>query len=506
MMSSGNESVMLRIFTPWPLKKVTRKYVYFKIQQTGMPFRHDDAVTPPQRPGPEQRHLDPRGARRHDRLMNGRDRILAALSFAPADRTPRDLGGMRSTGISAFAYGDLIRALGLPPRLPRVYDTMQMLALPDRDVLDALGCDVVPVEGAECTNAFDEPDRWHEFDFGGRLPALVAHPDQYAVLPDGTVTAGTPGEPATTHRQVMPPSSYVFDEPHGGQPLDLSAEPEREDLDRLADRLEAGQPSPARIDAIAAYCARARAATDRAIMFSGLGAGLGYPGGFPAWSVLCLTDPDYVHAYHDIVTAAAVRRIELILPRIAPYVDILMLSADDQGLQDRTILPPRIFRDLYVPYYRRVTDAVHASAVHGAAVRTSAVDAAAPPGVRPGVRTFLHSCGAVYDLIDDFVECGFDILNPVQWPAGGHTPAEWKARASGAEGPGRPAGRRLALWGGGVNTQATLPLGSIDDVRTEVSRTVETLAAGGGYVFAAIHNLLAEIPGEKVVAMYDAVV
>ena len=427
--------------------------------------------------------------------MTGRERILAALSFAPTDRTPRDLGGMRSTCISAFAYGDLIRALGLPPRLPRVYDTMQMLALPDRDVLDALGCDVVPVEGAECTNAFDEPERWHEFDFGGRLPALVQHPDQYALLPDGTVTAGAPGEPADRHSQVMPPSSYVFDAPHGGQPLDLSAEPAREDLDQLADRLEAGLPTPARVDSIVAYCARARSSTDRAIMFNGLGAGLGYPGGFPAWSMLCLTDPDYVHAYHDIVSAAAIRRIDLVLPRIAPYVDILMLSADDQGLQDRTILPPRVFRELYLPYYRRVT----------AAVEAGAVGAAAPPSGRPGVRTFLHSCGAVYDLIDDFVECGFDILNPVQWSAGGRTPAEWKARASGAEGSGGPDGRRLALWGGGVNTQATLPLGSIDDIRTEVSRTVETLSAGGGYVFAAIHNLLAEIPGEKVVAMYDAV-
>ena len=92
-------------------------------------------------------------------------------------------------------------------------------------------------------------------------------------------------------------------------------------------------------------------------MFKGLGAGLGYPGGFPAWSMLCLTDPDYVHAYHDVVSAAAIRRIDRVLPRIAPYVDIMMLSADDQELQDRTILPPRVLREPYVPYYRRVTAA-----------------------------------------------------------------------------------------------------------------------------------------------------
>lgn len=407
--------------------------------------------------------------------MTPRERIRAALRFQETDRTPRDLAGMRSTGISAFAYPDLVRALRLPPRLPRVYDVGQMLALPEVDVLDALDCDVVPVEGDVCTNAFDEPDRWHEYDFGGRLPALVRNPDQFTIHDDGTVTASSSGRPDGERDLKMPTGSYVFDALHGGQPIDLASDLHMEDLGLVRERQADAIPSRERIEAVGAYCERARTATPRAIMFAGLSAHLGYPGGFPHWSMICLTEPDYVHAYHEIVTDTAVRQIEALLPRIANSIDLLMLNADDQGLQDRTILPPALFRELYVPYYRKVTSAVHR--------------------IAPEVKCFLHSCGAVYDLIDDIADCGFDVLNPVQWPAGGHTAAEWRARADG----------RLVLWGGGVNTQSTMPLGSIPQIQDEVRRTVAALGDGGGYVFCAIHNLLAEISGEKVVAMYGAV-
>jgi uroporphyrinogen decarboxylase len=95
---------------------------------------------------------------------------MAALDFKPTDRVPRDLGGMRSTGISAFAYPGLRAALRLPPRPPLMYDTGQMLALPELDVLDALGCDVVHVTLDECTNAFDEPKGGHRTTSTGGCP------------------------------------------------------------------------------------------------------------------------------------------------------------------------------------------------------------------------------------------------------------------------------------------------------------------------------------------------
>jgi hypothetical protein len=108
--------------------------------------------------------------------MNSRERVLAALNFQPVDRLPKDLAGMRSTGISAFAYQSLRRALGLPFKPTRVHDIGQMLALPHTDVLDALGCDVVIIEGDNLTNAFEQTELWHDFDFFGRIPGAQLVP------------------------------------------------------------------------------------------------------------------------------------------------------------------------------------------------------------------------------------------------------------------------------------------------------------------------------------------
>ena len=114
--------------------------------------------------------------------------------------------------------------------------------------------------------------------------------------------------------------------------------------------------------------------------------------------------------------------------------------------------------------------------------------------VAPHMKTFLHCCGAVYDLMDGIIASGFDALNPVQWSAGTATWRQWKDKARG----------RLALWGGGVNTQTTLPFGTAADVEREVGEVVPYMAADSGYIFCAIHNILAEIPPEKVLALYRA--
>lgn len=398
--------------------------------------------------------------------MTSRERVRAALEFEETDRIPRDLGGMGSTGISCFAYPDLVRTLGLPPRRPRVHDTSQMLALPDVDVLDALEIDVVAVEADRCTSAFDEPERWTEFDFFGRLPARVMDATGYHLEEDGTV--------ANRSGARMPPGSYVFDNLHGGQPLDLGDEPELTPLESVEESARGRLLESERVAAISQYVAGVRRRTDRAILFRGPTVGLGFPGGFPAWSMVCMTNPEYVADYHRIVTDVAAENMRRLLPLIGDDIDVLMISADDQGLQDRTILPPPVYRQLYVPYYRNVNEVIR--------------DAA------PRVKRFLHSCGAIYDIIDDVVEAGFDVLNPVQWSAGGHSYREWKDKARG----------RLALWGGGVNTQTTLPFGTPAEIADEVRAVVSCMSEDSGYVFCSIHNILAEIPGEKVVALYEA--
>ncbi|HPU96542.1 MAG TPA: uroporphyrinogen decarboxylase family protein [Candidatus Hydrogenedentes bacterium] len=401
--------------------------------------------------------------------MTRRDRVMAALNFEPVDRIPRDLGGMPSTGISCFAYPRLRAALGLPPRPPKVYDTGQMLALPDVDVLDALDCDVVTI-CPPVTNAVETPELWHPFDFGGRLDALVLRPDDFSVAEDGTVL-----QPGAASR--MPPDAFVFDQDHAGQLFSLDAETPRPDLEAVqaqlageAERLEQNFEDLVRL------FERARASTDRAIMVFGLGLGMGIGEftGVALFPLLCMEDPDFVRRLHRMITDAALRRLERLLPRIRDCVDVFVVTADDWGTQHGPIASPDIYRGLFAPYHREVNDLIHALA--------------------PKTKTFLHSCGAVESLIDDFIDARFDVLNPVQWTAGNSSPEAWKNRA----------GTRLALWGGGVNSQETLPWGTPDAVADEARRVSAVLSRGGGYVFAAIHNILAEVPPENIIALYRA--
>ncbi|MCP4639978.1 MAG: hypothetical protein GY851_06085 [bacterium] len=398
--------------------------------------------------------------------MTGRERVLKATAFEKTDRVPMDLGGMASTGISCFAYPRLVEALGLPPRPPMVFDTGQMLALPEPDVLDALGCDCVCVYG-DLTNAFPQPELWSPYDFNGRLPALVRNPGMFAAQPDGTITQ-------PDHGSSMPTSSYVFTQEHAGQTIDFSADLPKPDLKEMKKRMDENSPREEDIARVRDACRRVRESTDRAVFFNGPGAGIGIAGygGMAVFPLLCMMEPDFVHELHDLITDNAARHVGALVEAIHPYIDVYMCGSDDWGTQSQTIASPDVYHDLFLPYYRRVTDALHAAG--------------------PNVKAFLHSCGAIYDVLDYVIESGFDIVNPVQWTAGGHPYAEWKDKAR----------NRICLWGGGVDTQHTLPLGTVADVEREVAEIVAYMRQDGGFVFNGIHNLLAEVPAEKIIAMY----
>jgi uroporphyrinogen decarboxylase len=350
-----------------------------------------------------------------------------------------------------------------------MYDTGQMLALPDLDVLDALDCDVVHVTLDESTNAFEEPEKWTPYDFNGRLPALVMNPKAYATESDGTIVQDIGGRPAR-----MPPAAYVFDHEHAGEVLDLEAELVEPDYDAVRGALEASVFTEERARAIGAYCRHVRERTDRAVFLNGLQVDLGFPGGMAAWSMTCLLHPDWVRQVHALKVEHARAQVAALVPELRGSVDVVMFAADDQGTQNGPILPPDLFAGLYAPPYKLMTDALHAAA--------------------PGIKVFLHCCGAVYPILDSIMDAGFDVLGPVQWSAGKQGFGEWKDKC----------GTRMALWGGGVNTQRTLPLGTVEDVRREVSKVVPVMSRGGGYVFCAIHNILAEIAPAKVIAMYRA--
>jgi uroporphyrinogen-III decarboxylase len=117
------------------------------------------------------------------------------------------------------------------------------------------------------------------------------------------------------------------------------------------------------------------------------------------------------------------------------------------------------------------------------------------PGTITEWKVFKYSCGAVFDFMEEFIDTGFDSINPVQLSAA-HMDAE-KLK--------RDYGDRIVFWEGGVDTQKTLPFGAPEEIRKEVLHWCEIFSRGGGFVFNAIHNVQAKTPGENVVAMIEAV-
>jgi uroporphyrinogen decarboxylase len=402
--------------------------------------------------------------------MTRHERVLNALSFKKVDKLPKDLGGMNSSGISAFAYPKLVQALGLPPRKTRVHDSSQMLALPDLDVLDALDCDVIHSETG-MSNAFAQPELWLPCTFGGRLDALVRNPEEFVSLPDGTVGHKPSWSSEVVSRMV--PQSFVFDSLHAGQPLDLEGENFRPDLVKMKKDFKEWLFKDKDIVAMRKHLKQVRESTDRAVMFNGFRMGFGFPGGIASWSMLCLMDPDFVEEYHALVADFFCAQAKLLLPEIKDCFDVFMADSNDLGIQTGTILPPEVFHALYVPYYRKCNDMFHTLA--------------------PAAKSFLHCCGGVYTLLDSLIQAGFDVLNPVQWNAGGQSYTAWKDKCR----------NKLGLWGGGVNSQATLPLGTVSEVRDEVRQVVSCLSKDRGYIFCCVHNILAEIDPQKVMAMYQ---
>jgi uroporphyrinogen decarboxylase len=195
--------------------------------------------------------------------------------------------------------------------------------------------------------------------------------------------------------------------------------------------------------------------------------------GFENFMMMLATDRNLVEYWLDRKLAHDLAILEPLLALAGPYIEAIQLN-DDFGTQDSLQISPKMYRELFKPRQRQWIEFVKA---------------------RTRAKVFIHCDGAIEPIIPDFIEIGIDVLNPLQTSARGMDPAVIK----------RKYGRDLSFWGGGVETQTTLPFGTVEDIRREVRERVQLLGQGGGYVFATIHNIQPDIPPEKVLAIYDTV-
>lgn len=197
-----------------------------------------------------------------------------------------------------------------------------------------------------------------------------------------------------------------------------------------------------------------------------------YLRGYDQFLMDLVLDKEFAHALLRKITDIKKKRMKNFLEKVGNYLDVIN-TGDDLAIHKGPAISPTLYREMIKPYQQELFNLVHSL--------TKA-------------KLFYHSCGDVYALIEDLIEVGVDILNPVQVSAGemGDT-----ARLKKEFGDG------LCFWGA-IDTQKVMPFGSVDEVRREVRRRIQDLAPGGGYVLAAVHNMVPDIPPENVCAMFEA--
>ncbi|MFQ6099334.1 MAG: uroporphyrinogen decarboxylase family protein, partial [Armatimonadota bacterium] len=287
--------------------------------------------------------------------------------------------------------------------------------------------------------------------------------------------------------QSVPPSGRM---PKGGYYFDtiVRQEPIEEDKLDACDNLEEFGPiAEDELSYFGAEAERLWTTTEYAIVanFGGTSFGdialvpapfLKHPKGIrdvEEWYISTATRRDYVRGVFQRQCEIGIQNLERIAPVVEDRVQVIMVTGTDFGTQRGPFASVQTYRDLYKPFHQAVNDWVHANTTW---------------------KTFIHTCGGVEPLIEDFLEAGFDILNPVQCSAAGMAPRHLKEEF----------GDHLTFWGGGVDTQRTLPFGTPEQVRREVLDRLEVFAPGGGFVFNAIHNVQPRTPVPNVVAMFEA--
>ena len=415
--------------------------------------------------------------------ITSRERVNLALNHREPDRVPLDLGGSNATGMMASSVYRLRQALGLDsPGTPvRVIEPFQMLGEIKPDLIDALGVDVVALLGRTTffgyKNEGSKP--WTTFD---GTPVLVPEGFNTDPEPNGDILMYPEGDKSAPPSGRMPRGGWYFDAIIRQPPTDY------ENLN-VEDNLEEFVPMP---DEDLAYfgreAKRLREETDKAVFasFGGTsfgdiarlpGMGLKHPKGIreiEEWYISTSTRRDHVYAIFDRQCEIGLANLKRAHQVVGDQVDVVFITGTDFGMQTGPFISPNAYRDLFQPFHKRINDWVHK---------------------HTNWKTFIHSCGSVRALYEDFIEAGFDIVNPVQTTAAHMDPHELK----------ETFGDRVAFWGGGVDTQSTLPFGTPDEVRKQVRERIETFGPGGGFVFNTVHNVQAQIPTENLIALYEAV-
>lgn len=399
--------------------------------------------------------------------LTSRERVNRTLRRQSVDRVAIDFGGSRVTGIAAIAYKNLLGETGRKEDL-RLYDLKQQLADPSLAMIDLMGGDVVQLQrlGPTTGMPFLKLDDWKAGQLTDGSPCLVPGAYDTRTLEDGTIEVLHDGSVAARRT----PHSLYFDV----CAAPLAGATAKADIDSFV------WPDPwsdRESNFLRSEVQRLYHGTDKAL-FAGLplmncsfleiGIVLF---GYEQFMMNLVLEPELMEHWLDRMLEHDLEILGELLAIAGPYISVIQMN-DDFGAQDALQVSPELYRKFFKPRQKQWVEFVKS---------------------RTDAKVFIHCDGAIEQILPDFIEIGIDVLNPLQTSAKGMDPGKIK----------RTYGQDLCFWGGGVETQTTLPFGSLDAIKKEVGERIELLGRNSGYVFATIHNIQADIPPEKILAIFE---
>ncbi len=415
--------------------------------------------------------------------MNSRERLQAALEHRVPDQLCVDFGAGGQTGMGCCAVHRLREAiLGISDHVVKVSEPYQMLGEIDEELRKALKLDVVGVH-PPCDMFGLRQEGWKPFTMPvDGTEVLVPGAFNYTQNDNGDLLMYPQGDTSVSPCAKMPKDSYFWDAVNRQGPIDDST------LDPADNCEEFGVMSDADAEYFKSKVQWYYENTDAGIYMTIPGVAFGDIALVPAtwmkqvkgirdveeWYISTAMRRDYIYQVFEKQCEIGLKNIEKLAAAAGDKVQVVFVSGTDFGTQRGPFISPQAYRDLYKPFQKAINDKIHELT---------------------NWKIFIHSCGGIFPLIPDMIEAGFDVLNPVQCSADGMDPATLK----------KEFGDELVFWGGGVDTQKTLPFGTPEEVYREVRERIDIFSANGGYVFNSIHNVQSNVPTENLLAMFKAI-
>lgn len=394
--------------------------------------------------------------------MTSRERMRRFLNGESVDRIPNGLGGCETAGLHNVAYHRLKRVLGVNDPGNRVCTFMNN-AIFEPSVLDAMEGDIILLGSQMCPSRFWTPDaaaEWkalHMWD----IDLQVANDWEFRQDPDGTWWWGS---------SMCPPGAFYFDPPAGQHVAVAFGKIKNPSPDDFNPSHDLPDKRLQRLQEDARWLFEN---TDSCIACGEMIRDLQLrPGGTQSWWMRMVSEPEACHAFLGKAVDAALSQLRQLNDAIGDYCSILGI-ADDMGDTRGITIGPDLWRRIYKPHYKRLFTEWHKIT---------------------DMKVNLHTCGSMIEILDDLIECGVDIYNPVQTSANNMAPATLKEQF----------GKSITFYGG-VFDAVSLPTNISPDVVYEtVKANIRTLSKDGGYIFAGVHNLPGDLPEPHIEAMLQA--